>query len=1064
MRKEATSKSIIVGALYSLIFMKISFISSFNTSTDESSLLAFKDQVTFDPNNIMAKNWSRGIPFCTWIGVTCSLRRPRVTGLDLFNMGLQGTIANQIGNLSFLKYLNISNNSFSGQIPYEIGHLRRLRVLKISYNQLNGQIPLSFGSLTNLERLVLRGNQLTEIIPWSIFNISSLEIIDLYKNQLSGTLPPSICRHLPKLKRLVLSSNRLGGDIPRGLTTCKELTDLVLQSNNFTGSIPIQIGNMSQLQIFALTRNKLSGTIPISVGNLSNLEVLDLGENSFYGPVPSELGRLSNLTFLILGVNKFNGNIPQSIFNLSRLRVLGIASNELSGYLPSSIATGLPDLSGLYIGRNRLSGRIPDSISNLSKLITLDIPDNLLSGHIPVTLGNLRELQDLGLDGNQLTNDLSIPEQDFLTPMTNCKDMKTISASDNLITGEIPKSLGSGNLSFLQGLYFSNCRIRGSIPNEIGNLSSLLWLNLGDNGLTGFIPMSVGKLKTLQRLDMYGNELHGSMSHSFCDLKNLYYLNLRGNKMYGQLPSCFGSLISLRDLYLGDNAFNSIPTTFWSNERIQKIYLDNNFFEGPVCSEIGNMKNVIEISLSGNQLSGSIPSSIELLQSLTYLNLSNNKLDGKIPQFFATLKALEYLDISQNSLSGSIPQSLENLAYLHYFNVSFNELSGEIPDGGPFRNFTSVFFIGNKGLCGASRFKVEVCKRNEHKPSITNKVLRYILPSIALVVVAITVAILFMRHRGGTPSFLPLLNLPLRLAHERISYYEILRATSNFDEENLIGRGALGKVYKGIFSDDVIVAVKVFNLDVQSALTSFDTECRIMREIRQRNLVKVITSCSNLDFKALVMEYMPNGNLEKWLYSSNSSLHIGQRLGIMIDVASAIEYLHQGCSSPIVHCDLKLNNILLDKDMIARVGDFGISKLFTEDLKTLHTKTLGTIGYMAPEYGSAGLVTTKVDVYSFGILLMEMFTRKSPTDDMFFGELTMKRWVSESLPNAIKQIVDVELHKSDETNNSFTHEPSLTSIMGLAVECTADLPEERLDMRSVLKRLTKIKTELTKSC
>ncbi|KAL2512280.1 putative LRR receptor-like serine/threonine-protein kinase [Abeliophyllum distichum] len=163
----------------------------------------------------------------------------------------------------------------------------------------------------------------------------------------------------------------------------------------------------------------------------------------------------------------------------------------------------------------------------------------------------------------------------------------------------------------------------------------------------------------------------------------------------------------------------------------------------------------------------------------------------------------------------------------------------------------------------------------------------------------------------------------------RISYYEVLNATNNFDEENLIGIGSIGSVYKGIFSNGMIAAIKVFNLDLESADMSFYTECNILSNISLRNLVKVISNCSNLDLKALVLEYMPNGNLNKWLHSSNSYLNIAQRLEIMIDVASALEYIHHGYPSPIVHCDLKPINILLDEDMVAHVADFGISKLFT---------------------------------------------------------------------------------------------------------------------------------------
>ncbi|KAK4487046.1 hypothetical protein RD792_006361 [Penstemon davidsonii] len=247
-----------------------------NRSTDEHSLLAIKSHViTSDPNNIIATNWSQETSFCTWIGITCSRRRPRVTALDLFNMGLQGTIAKEIGNLSFLKYLRISNNSFKGVIPNEIGNLRRLRMVRMSYNQLSGEIPLSFGFLTNLEWLSIEYNHLTGAIPWSIFNISSLHTIGFTGNQLYGTLPNDICYHLSKLDGLYISNNQLSGDIPTSLSACSQLNTLSLSYNKFTGGIPIQMGNLSQLQELYLSSNKLSERSRRSAGKIREVDSSD---------------------------------------------------------------------------------------------------------------------------------------------------------------------------------------------------------------------------------------------------------------------------------------------------------------------------------------------------------------------------------------------------------------------------------------------------------------------------------------------------------------------------------------------------------------------------------------------------------------------------------------------------------------------------------------------------------------------------------------------------------------------------------------------------------------------
>ncbi|KAG6639457.1 hypothetical protein CIPAW_10G101900 [Carya illinoinensis] len=274
-------------------------------------------------------------------------------------------------------------------------------------------------------------------------------------------------------------------------------------------------------------------------------------------------------------------------------------------------------------------------------------------------------------------------------------------------------------------------------------------------------------------------------------------------------------------------------------------------------------------------------------------------------------------------------------------------------------------------------------------------------------------------------------NLP---TWRRISHQELVLATERFSLSKLLGEGSLGSVYKGTLSDGMNIAVKVINLQVEGAFKYFDAEC-----------------------EALVLEYMPNENLEKWLHSHDCCLNFLQRLNIMIDVASALEYLHYGYSAVIVHCDLKPSNVLLDMNMVAHVADFGIAKLLGDEDSMMQTMTLATLGYMAPEYGLGGVVSTRGDVYSYGILLIETFTRKKPTDDMFAEEMSLKRWVNEALPISTIDIVDSSLLENERC--SIALEECISSILGLALDCCAESPEQRTNMKMVLATLKKIKTK-----
>ncbi|KAL3655534.1 hypothetical protein CASFOL_001320 [Castilleja foliolosa] len=864
-----------------------------------------------------------------------------------------------------------------------------------------------------------------------------------------------MCNNLPKLTTIVLSFNRIEGQIPHNIWKCRGLEVLWLSYNRFNGEIPSEIeglsmlrelylgvndfksagvpagfGNLSRLEILNIKLGSLTGHIPKQLGNCTSLVELGLRDNNLIGELPQELGHLTFLEKFSVVNNSLSSSIPSSIFNISSLKNLLLSQNQFSGKLVLPWNLNLEEL-GLY--DNELSGEIPSSITNASMLTLLELSNNLFTGSIP-NFGNLRFLRYLNLLGNNLTGQDS-PNQDlaFLTSLTNCRFLKYLAISRNPLNGILPPSIGNLSAS-LQGLNAYKCNIHGVIPSTIGNLSNLNRLVLDGNQLTGSISPTIGNLKQLQGLYLSRNRLQGYIPPDLCRLSKISELYLNGNNLTGPIPECLGDVMSLRNVDLGSNKLNStIPSNFW------------------------NMKDLLFLNLSSNYLSGQLSSQITSLRVMYMLDLSHNKFEGFIPPSLGNVRSLITLDLSNNNLSGPIPQSLEGLKLLRYFNVSYNSLEGEIPTGGPFSNFTSQSFLNNSALCGETKFKVpHSLKKDIRRLSSLKKVMKYVLPPFtSLVILATIIVLLLMRRRK--PKRVPVSvdnNCPGFVAWRRISYIELVKGTNAFSETNLLGKGGFGSVFKSTLSDGLDVAVKVFNLNLERGVRSFDTECEVLSNIRHRNLVQVVGCCSNPEFKALILEYMPNGNLEKWLHSESPyCLDLIQSLQIAIDIASALEYLHHGHTFPIVHCDIKPSNVLLDEDMVAHLADFGISKLFDDGETVVQTKTLATIGYAAPEYGSEGKVSTNGDVYSYGILLLELFTRKRPTDDMFDEKMSLKDWVHKAIQeNAVIEVANPDLLARDDQLRFCVIEERISSVFSVAMKCLAVSPDERINCK-ILKPL-----------
>ncbi|XP_028947690.1 probable LRR receptor-like serine/threonine-protein kinase At3g47570 [Malus domestica] len=1080
-----------------------------NITTDQFALLSLKSHITSDPQNVLTTNWSTTASnICHWVGVTCGARHLRVAALNLSYMGLTGTIPPHLGNLSFLVKVDFVNNSFHGTFPQELARLRRLKLVNFGFNNFMGTIPSWFGSLPKLQIFNLYGNQFSGSIPADIFNLSALQAINLRYNQLTGSIPreignltmlkdirldfnnfkeiPNEIGSIEKLERLYVQANALTGPVPAAIFNMSFLTLLALAGNSlnasipdnvclhlssiqrlllghnqFDGPLPSKLWQCKELSILGLDFNNFNGGIPKSIGNLTQITKIYFGFNNLTGTIPDEIGNLQNLQALTLGVNNLSGPIPSAIFNMSMMTAIDLTENQLSGSLPADIGLGVPNLQELYVGGNKIRGIIPNSISNLSKLARLDMGGNSFSGLIPTKLCTLPNLEYLSLFRNNLTVDTSTPELNILSCLVNLRKLKTLFLGGNQLNATLPFSFRNFSAS-IHYVAISNCNMRGNIPNDIGYLSSLLVLDLRNNKLGGLIPTSVGKLGSLQGLFLSGNKFEGGIPFEICQLENLAELVLDGNQLSGSIPSCLSSLArALRRLSLGSNLLTStIPSTLWGLEYILYLNLSFNFLNGSLSEDIGKLKVVISLHVSNNHLSGGLPGSIGGLKDLVDLSLESNNLEGAIPSSFGDLVSLESVDLSKNNLSGVIPKSLEVLSHLKYLNLSFNRLEGEIPNGGPFQNFSVLSYVSNGALCGEARLHVPRCKkstlnRNSKKASTSN--LKYIIPGIVSAMLLVASASMLIQRRKRKAEVVTETTLLPQLLWQRFSRAELVRATNGFNESNLLGTGCFGSIYKGTISDGRNVAVKVFNLQLEGAFRSFDSECEVLSQILHRNLIKIISCCSQVDFKALILQYMPNGSLENWLYSQSSPLSILHRLNIMTDAASALEYIHHGYSIPIVHCDVKPSNILLDDDMVAHVADFGIAKLIGEGDSMTQTMTLATVGYMAPELGMEGIVSTRGDVYSFGIVLMETFTKRKPTDEMFVGETSLKQWIASSLlsDDAFVEIVDAGLLGTEEDGGFGSRRDCVSSVMRLALACCAELPEERISMQDALVALKK---------
>ncbi|KAL3737397.1 hypothetical protein ACJRO7_026202 [Eucalyptus globulus] len=1011
---EFQSRHLFLGIALALCFNQV--LSTTN-ETDRVALLAFKAGITVDPLGVL-NSWNDSIGFCQWYGVMCGRRHRRVTVLNLSSQGLSGSISPHIGNLSFLRVILLFNNSLDHEIPSQVGQLHRLRDLE-------------------------------------------------------------------------LNNNSLVDEIPKNISGCFDLVILILYINHLTGEIPRELSSLSKLRVFHLSLNNLTGSVPSFIGNLSSLETLVLAGNNLGGSIPPILGHLTNLQIFAIGSNKLSGTIPSSLLNLSSLALLSIEGNRILGTLPIGTCLKFPVLKVFSVSYNQLEGLIPPSISNCTMLDELQLSSNNFSGKVP-SLENLHKLRRLRIFDNWLGSGKS-GDLSFLCSLTNNTKLMSVLIAGNKFGGVLPKCIG--NLSTtLTRLIVEDNQISGQILEEIGNFVNLDVLSMRLNHFSGGIPSNLGNLQNLVILFLDDNNLQGTIPSSFGNLTKLLQLALGNNNLQGQIPSHLSHCRSLNylDLYF-NNLSDAIPPQLLGLSSLAIILdLSHNHLTGVLPIEVGNLRALTSLDISNNLLGGEIPDSLGDCISLTTLRMGGNFFHGSIPQSIRSLGGIEEMDLSCNNLSGQIPEFLMIFHSLKVLNLSYNKFQGMLPCEGVFKNATGTSIIGNNELCGGlPEFHLPNCISKGSKRRKINIIILSVSIIFGVLGISLFLALIclfWLKKKVNKP-----VSSSIDDSCPNVSYGTLLKATDGFSSMSLIGVGSFGSVYRGILEGDgTIVAVKVFHLVRCGALKSFIAECEALKNIRHRNLLKILTVCSSTDyqgndFKALVYQFMDNGNLERWLHPNPTSSHSNElpkklnfiwRINIAIDVAFALDYLHHKCHIPIVHCDLKPSNVLLDAQMVAHLGDFGLVKFLVGSSLDVVANQMssvglrGTIGYTPPEYAMGCEVSREGDVYSYGILLLEMFTGLSPTDDRFEDNLTLRSFVTVALPERALEITDHILlleRESHFDHNSPQHwifegneifQECLVMVYNIGVACSNEVPARRMSIDSVANRLQKIKEKL----
>ncbi|KAH7651418.1 Non-specific serine/threonine protein kinase protein [Dioscorea alata] len=851
---------------------------------------------------------------------------------------------------------------------------------------------------------------------------------------------------------------------------------VLLKRQNLTGPLPVEFANLKSLQFLDLTQNYLGGTIPVEWTSLP-LSTLSLLGNNISGRIPEEIGNITTLNILVLEDNLFQGPIPSSLGKLIHLEQLLLSANNLIGELPESLGK-LKNLTYFRIDGNPISGKIPSFIANWTKIQYLEMQGTSLEGPFPPSFSTLENLSELRVT-DWKGGDGKFP------PLENMKGMTRLVLRNLSISGELPEYIGAmTNLKFLD-LSFNF--LTGQIPNNYSSLQSHIdFIYLTNNNLSGAIPDWILTTRK-QHVDVSYNSFNGSnappdclrgsnlnvvSSYSSSNNKRLASCLRRNNPCpgkainYNLFINCGGPSLTIGDdEYQGDtdtegpSYYNSYNDEWAYSSTGSFVHNDNEPFLAKNVSvltmadaELYTTARLSPLSLkyyglclqNGNYTVNLHFAEIMFTDAGTYFSVGRRFFDASIQG----KKVLRDFNIAEeaNGTGRAIIKSFTANVSDHTLEIHFQwagKGTNAVPEINVYGPLVSAISV-------TPNFE-PVIEGNNTKEKVSTGAILGIVAAGCVLIVLISIFIWFCLRRKYAA------NNELQGVELQTGYFtlrQIKAATGNFDAANKLGEGGFGPVYKGVLPDGSAIAVKQLSAKSRQGNREFINEIGMISALQHPNLVRLFGCCIEGNQLLLIYEYMENNNLGNALFGRERerlNLDWKTRCRICLDIARGLAYLHEESRLKIVHRDIKAANVLLDKDLNAKISDFGLARLCEEDGDKTHisTRIAGTVGYMAPEYAMRGYLTDKADVYSFGVVMLEIICGLSNTHTYRTKEdfIYLLDWaLILQGQGELLDIVDKNL------GENYPKEEAL-QMLNLALTCTNSSPSLRPTMSTVVSIL-----------